>query len=101
MMLTVLGSVLSLATTNGSVPVTTEGTDRSHVVVLSFDRNEDGRFPRLAAWLRAAGFTTIAPDLPGHGASHISSRDATVAQMASTLQDVIMWASRATTASAS
>jgi pimeloyl-ACP methyl ester carboxylesterase len=81
---------------SGPIPVSIEvPSDASHMVVLSHgifvDRNENGRFPRLAQALSDQGIGSVRPDLPGHGENPTPSAQTSVTGMALALADTISW----------
>jgi uncharacterized protein len=87
---------VTLETLSGPVPAILTGGDSSrHIAVLGHgifvDREENGRFPRLAERLLEHQIASVRPNLPGHGTSPIPSRETTVAIMALTLRDTIDW----------
>jgi pimeloyl-ACP methyl ester carboxylesterase len=56
------------------------------------DREENGRFPRLAKRLNERNIDSIRIDLPGHGKSKVLSENATISQMAGHLSSTYRWA---------
>lgn len=70
--------------------------NKGHIVLLFHgifvDREENGRFPRLAKQLNQHNIDSIRIDLPGHGKSKLSSENATISQMAGYLSSTYRWA---------
>jgi alpha-beta hydrolase superfamily lysophospholipase len=93
---------VSIETKHGyaNIPGTLEcaGPKSTDIVLLYHgifvDRNENGRFKRLAPMLSTAGFDSLRIDLSGHGESGVPSVNARLSRMCSEVLDVIEWASR-------
>lgn len=78
------------------IPATLNGEPEEVLCILCHgifvDRNENGRFERLAQRLADGGIASLRVDLSGHGSSEVPSVDASVTTMSSEISDAVRFA---------